>query len=477
MTRYLLTSILLLIPCFWLPRIHAGDLSSHVYNAWLEGELKAGRAPGLYLANQWTNVVFDEMLACLLRLTGADWAQRISVALCVLVFFWGLFAWIRAQSGDAWTISPALMMLTYGRIFHMGFFNFYLALGLAFFAFTLLDRGSLRRLSGLFLLVLAVLAHAVGAFLVVFAVLVLWAGKSVGPRAFLSGAAVSILLILAARLVRPKWFFVQSGFISPEAFGLSQFRIYGSEFATITVALITVLLLMIAMDSESTGVSGLLTRGECRLLLLSLVVSAMTPWAVWLPGFSHALGYLDLRVSFLVAMSLILLGSQQSFQWRRCAALALVALGYFSCLYLRLKPVDAIESKVEAAIRQIPRGARVVSALRMRNESMDLLTHMVDRACVGRCYSYANYEPPSKAFRLRSDSRSPIVVASSEKGGDIDTGRYVFRSSEMPMWVLYCRTAPAEEVLVRQLTAGETMPLQPFTRDELMGAGQSSRRN
>ena len=28
-------SVLLLSPCYWQPRLQAGDLSSHIYNAWL----------------------------------------------------------------------------------------------------------------------------------------------------------------------------------------------------------------------------------------------------------------------------------------------------------------------------------------------------------------------------------------------------------------------------------------------------------
>jgi hypothetical protein len=32
---YVPVSLGLLLPCYWQPRIQAGDLSSHIYNAWL----------------------------------------------------------------------------------------------------------------------------------------------------------------------------------------------------------------------------------------------------------------------------------------------------------------------------------------------------------------------------------------------------------------------------------------------------------
>jgi len=33
-------ALLLLVPCFWKPHIRAGDLPSHLYNAWLAGQIE-----------------------------------------------------------------------------------------------------------------------------------------------------------------------------------------------------------------------------------------------------------------------------------------------------------------------------------------------------------------------------------------------------------------------------------------------------
>src|SRR5689334_13625763 len=64
----LLVSLLLLIPVFWQPRLQAGDLSSHIYNAWLVNLIEHGKTPGLIVVRQWTNVLFDWLLAGLFRL-------------------------------------------------------------------------------------------------------------------------------------------------------------------------------------------------------------------------------------------------------------------------------------------------------------------------------------------------------------------------------------------------------------------------
>ena len=88
----------LLIPCFWHQRIEAGDLGSHVYNAWLAHLIERGQAPGLHLARQWNNVLFDILLLKLGNLFGLAAAQKILVPLCVLIFFWGAFALLAAVS-------------------------------------------------------------------------------------------------------------------------------------------------------------------------------------------------------------------------------------------------------------------------------------------------------------------------------------------------------------------------------------------
>ncbi|MFZ0934538.1 MAG: hypothetical protein WA015_09485, partial [Bryobacteraceae bacterium] len=83
--RYALASAALLVPCFWQARIQAGDLGSHIYNAWLAELIRQGRAPGLSIVPQTTNVLFDLLLGALFRAVGSAAAQRVAVSLAVLV--------------------------------------------------------------------------------------------------------------------------------------------------------------------------------------------------------------------------------------------------------------------------------------------------------------------------------------------------------------------------------------------------------
>src|SRR5713226_9759841 len=157
-------SALMLVPCWWHRRIEAGDLASHVYNAWLAQLIEKGQAPGLYLSNQWNNVLFDVALLRAANLAGIAAAQKIVVSICVLVFFWGVFAFVRTVAErPPWFLTPCLAMLAYGYSFNMGFINYCLSLGLACFGLAILWRGrGFAWIAGALIALLAVLGHPIG---------------------------------------------------------------------------------------------------------------------------------------------------------------------------------------------------------------------------------------------------------------------------------------------------------------------------
>jgi hypothetical protein len=161
--RVALISSLVLVPCFWQARIQAVDLSSHLYNAWLSILIDEGKAPGLAIAPQRTNVLFDLVLTGLMRAVGPWAAEHIAVSLAVLVFVWGAFTMICAISRRRpWYVLPFIAILAYGWTFHMGFMNFYLSLGLCCFAFSLLWKEQWKAaICALPLVALALVAHAI----------------------------------------------------------------------------------------------------------------------------------------------------------------------------------------------------------------------------------------------------------------------------------------------------------------------------
>src|SRR5580658_4506114 len=108
----LVLSLAMIIPCFWHRHIEAGDLGSHVYNAWLAQLIAKGQAPGLYIAPQWHNILFDLVLLRTANWVGLGAAEKIVVSICVLIFFWGVFAFVGVVAGrPPWALVPCLAML------------------------------------------------------------------------------------------------------------------------------------------------------------------------------------------------------------------------------------------------------------------------------------------------------------------------------------------------------------------------------
>src|SRR5271155_5780649 len=121
----ILISALLVVPCYWHRRIEAGDLPSHTYNAWLAHLIGQGHAPGLYIVPQLNNALLDLSLLHLGNAVGFVAAEKIVAAICVLVFFWGAFAFISAATQrPPWFLVPAIAMIAYGYTFYMGFLNY-----------------------------------------------------------------------------------------------------------------------------------------------------------------------------------------------------------------------------------------------------------------------------------------------------------------------------------------------------------------
>jgi hypothetical protein len=81
--------------------------------------------------------------------------------------------------------------------------------------------------------------------------------------------------------------------------------------------------------------------------------------------------------------------------------------------------------------------------------------HLVHRACVERGYSYANYEPSTRQFRLIALGGNPIVVHSFADSRAIQSGTHVIQPHEIPVFLLYRCLPGADRVCVRGLQVGE----------------------
>jgi hypothetical protein len=438
MTRYVLASLALLVPCYWQPRIQAGDLSSHVYNAWLANLIDNGGAQGLVVVRQNTNVLFDLILGSLMSVVGPSAAEHIAVSLTVLIFVWGAFALVSTLSGRrSLHHLPVIAMLAYGWVFHIGFFNFYLSLGLCLWALALMWNPTLPRLVGtLPLLTVAYVAHALP---------VAWAGSVIGYIALtrrsvrlgrlvvlLCPVLLIVIALAIAAMCPASWSSRQVVF----ATGLDQVLVYDGKYLLLFVGLAELWGVRLLTLVRRFGVASVLAGRPFQIAAMTAAAIVLLPGIVWLPGFHHSLVFIPQRMSLASAvLACGVLGGIPHRPFERNLSIALM-LVFFAFLYRDERALNGLEARLAAAVDPLPPAERVVSAIDDPGLRINAVAHMIDRVCVGRCYSYANYEPSTAAFRVRAVAENPVVVSTYADSWALQTGTYVVKERDLPLYVV-----------------------------------------
>jgi hypothetical protein len=458
-------SIAVIVPCLWHQRIEAGDLGSHVYNAWLAQLIEKGQAPGLYIVRQWNNVLFDCMLLHAANVVGFAAAEKIVVSFCVLIFFWGVFALVAATSGEPpWFLAPGIAMLAYGYSFNMGFLNYYLSIGLAAFSSALLWRGrGLGRLLGLILVPLVLLAHPIG-FLWLMGTalyLILWTKLLHWWKLAVPAAALASLFAVRSYLAHQTRFpvdWVHDPFYIMN--GADQLRLYGQRYAALAWAALVFGVLGVLVDVISRRREASLwqsLRLPAELYVIAVVAVALLPENLR-PSISGGwIGLLASRLTMVAAIfGICLLGCLKPRKWL-LAGFAACAIAFFACLYQDTLVLNRMELGAERLVSQLPVGTRVIATIWAPPGSrISFIGHIADRACIGHCFSYANYEPSSGQFRIRARPGSPVVSASDDETEDMQAGEYEVQDEDLPvMEVFQCDEKDLSKLCIRALASGE----------------------
>lgn len=452
---YVLVSVLLLAPCYWQPRIQAGDLSSHIYNAWLAQLIESGRIQGLQIVRQTTNILFDLMLGGLFKLLGAEAAQRISVSLAVLIFIWGAFTFASVVSGHKpWQIMPSIAMLAYGWVFHMGFFNFYLSLGLCSWALALLWKPSARRAAAAIpILILAYLAHALPVAWAVGLVAYLLIARRLPDKLrpyVIAGSFVAMGIVhavLAGTMVT-NWSLQQITLTT----GLDQIWVFDAKYYVVLVALLIVWANLFLSLIRLTNARQVVSSMAFQLCLVSAAAVFILPTMVLFPGFHHALVFIAERMSLGVGICLCaLLACARPRRFERGALIA-VALLFFAFLYHDERALNSFEDRMQDTVAQLPPGQRVISAIDAPDLRVNALAHVIDRVCIGHCYSYANYEPVTAQFRIRAEVQNPYVAHNYEDSWLMQVGLYVVKDHDLPLYQIDLDAGG--QMIVKSLRAG-----------------------
>lgn len=459
-------SVAVVVPCFWHRHIEAGDLPSHTFNAWLAVLIQQGKAPGLYLAPQWYNILFDLLLLYSAKLFGFAAGSKMAVALCVLVFFWGVFSLVAVVSKyPPWLLTPCIAMLAYGYTFNMGFFNYYLSVGLACFGLAILWKQAQRAdwLAAILIFALATLAHPIGP---------LWLAGMLAYLAIRKKIRWPWRLILPASIIAIfigfHWYLENWSdyeFSWPEKpfyvfNGLDQFVVYSTRYRFASYVLFAIFIFWLAneyfqhREAHTFSNSSLLAA---ELYVVAFCVTSLLPQnlrsgpnAVWI-------GLLVSRLTILsVIFALCILSSLKPSKPAAIATLA-CSLFFFGLLYRDTSTLNRLEAQAESVTATLPFGSLVIPTLSSPPDSrIEFIDHIVDRACIGHCFTYSNYEPSSAQFHVRVNPGSPLIASSRADAQEMEAGNYIVRASDPTLIDIYqCDPADFTILCARRLNPGE----------------------
>ena len=482
-------STLLLIPCFWLPIVSTADLQSHLYNAWLVQLVEAGRTPGLRIVHQSTNMAVDFVLARLVARWGASTAERVLTAGVVLVFFWGAFRFIGAVHREPpYCLAPWLAVLSYGYVFQLGLLNFYLSAGIVLWALALSWGSDLRHLAiACALGLLAVTAHPVPPlWLLAMVTYRELAGRSSARiQALLFLGGVGALYGIRRYVLAAAHEHVWNLFQLMSTTGADQALLFGWRYAPPAVAII-VLLVTLALTNRRPDRFCRWRSVLAQLYGLTSVAIALVPSSFRMTPQSAWVGFLSQRLSlFSFALLLAVLGACH----RRTTVLltgCAMAGYFFGVLHADVAKAARLESKMESLVSTLPSGQRVVAcvsdlgvnehpiltervALRIedwarripaivgwheRNLARISPTHLISRACIGRCFDYMNYEPASQQFRIRASAGNSFVASRITDVYAMESGFYAHQVGDGVLLAVYRCGTGTTDLCMRALSPG-----------------------
>jgi len=455
-------SVLILAPCFWHREIIASDLGSHLYNAWLVQLIHRGQVSGLWIAPQRTNVLFDILLSNLGPLLGWWAAEKLVVSAAVLIFFWGTFALVAsAVQRPPWSLLPCIAMITYGWTFHLGFFNYYLSLGLSFFGLAIWWRGKgWERLGLLAIAPLVLIAHPLG---------VMWL---LGAAAYIGIAEMFtrrryqwLLWILVAVFLFALHAYIWHHYVAdqgPRPFysfnGADQLVLFGERYRVLARALLLFAVVAIVVDlirrrreTELLKYYGI----PIQLYALAMLSVLVLPDAIHFPPPVATIALLTERMTSITAViGCCVLGAMRPQKWH-FAVVAAIAAVFFAFLYKDTAIVNRIQAEVIQVVSKLPPNQRVLATIEPFPGSRILDQHIIDRACIDRCFSYGNYEPGSRVFRVRATPGNPYVLSTYESATETEQGDYLVKPGDLPIYEVYQCTPNATEICIRSLKAGE----------------------
>jgi len=239
--------------------------------------------------------------------------------------------------------------------------------------------------------------------------------------------------------------------------GADQLVLFGNRYWICAGALMAFVLISLAVDLIRRRRESGLGRGYAIPLQLYVIIALAVPL---LPRGVHLTQTLpialltDRLTSVSAVLICCLLAAMRPSRWH-LAASAAVAILFFAFVYQDTGTINRIEAQAERLVRTLPRNSRVMATIDPPDESRILIQHIIDRACVGYCFSYGNYEPSTGVFRVRSAPGNPYVLNDYAQAIAMEDGDYSVQPQDLPVYQVYQCDASGTKLCIRPLDAGE----------------------
>jgi hypothetical protein len=339
-----------------------------------------------------------------------------------------------------------------------GFFNFYLSLGLCMW-YLAICWGRSWRIHALAapLLLLAWIAHPFPVLWATGTALYSMLASRLQPRRRSLLLMLGLILLVAARSILihrypHTWSLAQLTFIT----GANQVALFGVKYVAPLAGLLLIWAVLFHHLIKRQGIPDLVSSIPFQLWLLNAAAVVLIPDRLLFPQFGRPLGFIAERLSLTAGLMICtVLAAAPSLRLARVGLVA-VAVLFFGLLYTDDRELNHKEDQLDAALSGLPSGQRVIGSLPDQSLRALCFHHDLDRACIGQCFSYANYEPSSRQFRIRARPENGIVLTDYADVDQVARGTYIVLPRDLPLYLVYPCGMNSNDVCSRPLRVGET---------------------
>ncbi len=242
--------------------------------------------------------------------------------------------------------------------------------------------------------------------------------------------------------------------------GADQLALYGNRYFILAGAAFSFGIICVAVDlyaRRNDRPSWKAFELPFELYLLVFCATALLPENLRSSFYDGWIGLLGSRLTTISAIfGLCFLGSLKPRKWH-LAGFAACAIVFFAFLYQDTGWLNQFEANAQKLIARLPPGTRVIVTAEAPEDSrITFIGHAVERACIGHCFSYANYEPASGQFRVRVRKGSTVAASSTDDAEDMTSGHFEFDDLGFPLKQIYqCDENDLTKLCLRDVSRGE----------------------